>query len=114
MFKELQIGNKKVALLANGATPLRYKQIFNRDIIAEFSDAEGQTSIDFIAPLAYVMAMQAADTIKTADEEGFYSWLEEFEALDITMVAKDIIDVYTKNLRGTSTAKKKQPARKGK
>lgn len=114
MYREVQIGDKSVALLANGATPIRYKQIFSKDIIAEFADAEKEVNIEFVAPLTYVMAKQAAGEIATASRDDFYEWLESFEAMDITMAAKEILEVYTKNLKGSSVSKKKQPGRRGK
>ncbi len=40
MYREIQIGEKTVPLLANGATPFWYKQIFHKYIIAQISGAE--------------------------------------------------------------------------
>ena len=97
MFKEVKIGEKMVSLQANGATPLWYKQLFHKDIIALMNGAESDmTKVTDLAPeLAYVMAKQAAkEDMTKANTEDFMRWLEQFEALDIVMSAEDILSVY--------------------
>lgn len=116
MYKEISIGKKtprKLALLSNGATPLFYKQIFNRDLLqylTEDGSDEGNMEIasDKIPELAYIMAKQAekADMQKLSFED-YMQWLEGFEALDITMNAAAIANVYISDSIPSVTPKKK-------
>lgn len=61
MLKEISIGARKVALLANGATPLYFKQTFNKDLISKVYGSEDQIAeVNDCAPeLAFIMAKQA-------------------------------------------------------
>ena len=101
MFKEVTIGKKKVALLANGATPLYYKQVFKKDIIKQFNDApdELQAVTDSAPELAYIMAKQAENQneiakMSTLNFESYIAWISELNPLDIPMAADAIIAVY--------------------
>lgn len=125
MYKEILIGKKtprKLALLANGATPLFYKQTFNRDLLqyltedgskdgSEDGSEDGSLEIasDKIPELAYIMARQAekADMQKLSFED-YMQWLEGFEPLDITMNAAAIANVYISDSIPSVTPKKKE------
>lgn len=109
MFKEIKIGEKTVSLQANGATPLWFKQLFHKDIIAVLNGADDVEKVSDCAPeLAYVMAKQAekADMTKTSRED-FVAWLEQFEPLDILMASSDIITVYMGTKITSAESKKK-------
>lgn len=115
MFKEVQIGEKTVGMVANGATPIRYRMIFGKDLISEFQGAgendTGRVS-NSISELAFIMAM-ASDAkdgkvnLDKLNQESFVKWLEQFEPLDIAMAAEYIIDVYMGNQEIHSESKKK-------
>lgn len=126
MYKEVLI--KRVdgqetptGLLANAATPYRYKQIFGDDLLTKFTsaqtDAKAISEIGFIPELAFVMALQAEkdpskiDKTKKAD---FFAWIEQFEAFAFENAAEEIINVYVGNLSGTSEAKKNSDQQSGK
>lgn len=123
MYKEISIGKKtprKLALLANGATPLFYKQIFNRDLLqylTEDGSDEGSMEIasDKIPELAYIMARQAekADMQKLSFED-YMQWLEGFEALDLTMNAAAIANVYISDSIPSVSQKKRSGKQKEK
>ena len=122
MFKEVKIGDKTVGMLANGATPIRYRMIFGKDLIGEFQGADekdtGRVS-DSLAELAYIMAMasDAKDgkvSMDKLNQDSFVKWLEQFEPLDIAMAAEYIIDVYMGNQEIHSESKKKVEAVKEK
>ena len=92
MFREVHIhrvnDDELTPLMANAATPRRYKQVFGDDLLTLFANAEKDTEdggkvykIDFIAELAYIMSMQAqaADGKARLDKlnsNGFLDWLE--------------------------------------
>ena len=36
MYREIKIGNGTFPMSANGATPIRYRMVFGKDLISEF------------------------------------------------------------------------------
>ena len=114
MYKEVKVGNTTVPMLTNGATPIRYRMVFGKDIISEFqnADADGGRGSSAISELAYIMAMAAESKLGKADmsrlnQESFIAWMEQFEPLDIIMASEDIVDVYMSNQQTHSEIKKK-------
>lgn len=114
MYREIKVGEKSIPMLANGATPIRYRMVFNKDIMNEFSkvnDDAGKAT-DSVSELAFIMA-KAADAqnehkaMTTLNQESFIEWLEQFEPLDLTLAAEDIIDLYLGNEQTLSEVKKK-------
>lgn len=115
MFKEIQIGGIKVPMVANAATPLRYKHLFHKDILKEMNDASDDTEkvTDSIPELAFVMAKQAAAKEGKADlnllnESDFIGWLEQFDPFDIPMASNEIVSLYMGNALTDSESKKKE------
>lgn len=114
MYKEIKVGDTTIPMLANGATPIRYRMVFGKDIISEFQMAEedGGRVSSTISELAYIMAMAAkAQDEKTSmtnlNQDSFVEWLEKFEPMDLTMAAEEIVDVYMGNQITHSEVKKK-------
>lgn len=114
MFKKIKIGGITVPMLANGATPLRYKQVFHKDIISEFQQAQDDYSkiISSVPELAYIMAMQAKAkdgevNLNLINEDGYMEWVEQFEAMDLPMETEKITNLYMGNNETTSEPKKK-------
>ena len=114
MYMEIQIGEKTVPLLANGATPFWYKQIFGKDLIALInSSADSVETLTQAAPeLAFVMAKQAEcekfEDMKNIGKDQFIEFLSGFEPLDIQMALGEIVGVYMGNTITSVTPKKKQ------
>ena len=114
MYREIQIGEKTVPLLANGATPFWYKQIFHKDIIAQISGAEDEIEalVEAAPELTFVMAKQAEcqkfEDMRKYGTENFYEWLQDFDAMDIPMAMEQIMAVYMGNKIMTSEPKKKE------
>lgn len=110
-------------LLANAATPRRYKQIFHEDLLTLFANAESEENghrrynIDFIAELAFVMAMQAKakedDTVKLEklNEDKLLDWLEQYDSMAIEDSSQEIMDIYLGNTKTESKGKKNRGAR---
>lgn len=110
MYKEVEIGKKVVPMLANGATPIRYKMTFGGDLLLEFQQAEknGALVASSISQLAFIMAKAAekADMTKL-NVDKYAEWLEQFEPLDLTLASEDIVNLYMGNMESTSEVKKK-------
>lgn len=109
MTRQLSIGEQTVKLCGNGATAIRYKQVFNRDLLVSFAAMEkGVYDLDLIKELAFVMAMQADGKSFTAiTYEDFIEWLEQFEESDLIASMPDIISVWMNNAETKVKSKKK-------
>lgn len=112
MRKEVMIGDKKVELLANAATPYRFRSIFHRDLLTLLSETQASplSSVDIITQLAFTMMKQAegADMTKIKEDD-FIAWLEGIES-DVFWdqnVLVEILSVYNKNAVVSVKAKKK-------
>ena len=114
MYKEVKVGNTTVPMLANGATPIRYRMVFGKDIISEFqlADEDGGRVSTIITELAFIMAKAAEAqngqiSMATLNQETFVDWLEQFEPMDLAMASEEIVEVYMGNQITHSEVKKK-------
>lgn len=105
MFKTVNIEGKEIELLANAATPFRFKQVFKTDLFSIFTNAEKAETEGFeaVTELAYIMARQAekADMNKL-NQEDFMSWLEGFGSMAFAEAAEEILNVYTSSSVSTA------------
>lgn len=115
MLKEINIGGITIPMLANGATPIRYKHVFHKDIITEFQQAQDDYSkvVNSIPELAFIMAMQAQNKevggdLNLLNEDKYMKWMEQFDPMDLPLAADQIVDLYMGNNVTTSESKKKQ------
>lgn len=115
MFKKVKIGGITVPMLANGATPIRYKHTFHKDIISEFQIAENDYSkvASSIPELAFIMAKQAEAkekdvSLSLLNEDMFVEWLEQFDPMDLPLAAEQIVNLYMGNNATSSESKKKK------
>ena len=113
MFKEITIGDRNVSLLANGATPVRYRRLFHKDIIAKMNEqTTADEAVEMASELAFIMAMSAEKRdMTTLNLDDFDEWLSQFETFDIVQASEQIFGVYVGQDVTTSTAKKKQSAK---
>lgn len=101
MEKVIKIGTKDVALSANAATPIRFRNIFGKDLLTIVSEGTSPEGIDMkvaseVAPeLAFIMAKSAekADMTKL-NEDKMIEWLEQFEPMDLINATDGIFSVY--------------------
>ena len=116
MLKTVQIGEKEVNLLANAATPFRYKMVFGEDIMVALNQInnskrdEGEV-IDIASQLAFIMNKQAEldrEALKALTKDVYIEWLEEFESMDFVNTTSEIFDLYLGTTKTTS--KSKNPA----
>ncbi|WP_410496803.1 hypothetical protein QTL86_06355 [Cellulosilyticum sp. ST5] len=109
MEKSIKIADKLVALKTTGATLLRYKMQFGKDLLTElikledaYKKGEFKTDkIDFelFFNILWIMAKTANPDIKPPVE-----WLDEFEEFPVLEILPKVIEMLS-NLIGT--AKKK-------
>lgn len=114
MYREIKIGDLTIPMLANGATPIRYRMVFGKDIISEFQRAGNDAGIvsESISELAFIMnkaaeAQNSGKPMTNLNEDSFVEWLEQFGTLDVTMAAEDIVDLFMNNEKTSSEVKKK-------
>lgn len=106
----INIGNKEVEMLANGASPFLYKRIFRKDFFTAVGDTS-QIDIDAFTEMGFVMHMQAVkefkDILDNVTVNDFYAWVADFEALDLPMAVREIMALYYDQSKQTVTQKKK-------
>lgn len=104
----VQIGDKAVDMVANGATPFIYKRVFRRDFLATTQTED----MNVYSELAFVMAMQAekpmSELLNKLTVDNFFEWVEGFEAMDIVNKAAEIFAIYQGQSNPSSTSKKKK------
>lgn len=109
MYKEIQIGEKKIGLKATASTTYRFKQVFKRDILKVMMDTSGahQAEEDDVMRLAYIMAMSArGEDMGKLNEDSYIGWLDQFDPMDLFIAQEDILDVFQKNKKTEETQKK--------
>ena len=113
MLKTIQIGEKEVNLLANAATPFRYKMVFGEDIMVALNQInnsrrdEGEV-MDIAPQLAFIMSKQAEldrEALKALTKDEYIEWLEEFESMDFVNATNEIFDLYLGTTKTTSKSK---------
>lgn len=106
MFKTMEIGGKELELVANAATPFRFKQVFHKDLFSVLGNEEraAEEGVETITQLAYIMTKQAekADMNKLS-EDGFIDWLEDFPPMAFVDSAEEILNAYMDQTEGTAT-----------
>lgn len=105
----VQFGDKSVKLCGNAATPIRYKQVFHRDLLMSFKAmSENDFDIDTIKQAAYIMMLQAEGAdFKQITSDDFIDWLCQFEESEVLNAAADIIGMWMNNTQTLTKSKKK-------
>lgn len=114
MTKSINLeGGKELKLAANAATPFRYKQLFGEDLLRIFQesteDKEKEITLsETVTQLAFIMNRQAEGVnMNTLSMDEFFSWLENFEPMEIVLVGQEIINTYLSSAQTSVVAKKK-------
>lgn len=122
MFKELNRNGVKMNLLANGATPYIYKNVFKEDLLLgmntnqlnteskdeELASKAGLNLVDIGIKLAYIMNAQAEKKrLSALSYDDFYKWLEQFEATTLydDELMAEVYSVLHSDMETTSEAK---------
>lgn len=122
MYRVIDIGEEKVALLARSSTNVFYKSVFHEDPIDLTSGGEIPLSkqIAFSQQLTFIMSKQAEaqeavnagksptirDFMQTVTEDDYVDWLERFDFMDLQDSLEEAMNVYTESSKTTSKAKK--------
>lgn len=114
MYREIKVGEMSIPMLANGATPIRYRMVFGKDIMSEFNQSQDDVvkASSSLSELAFIMAKAAEafnekKAMTMLNQESYVEWLEQFEPLDLVLASEDIINLYMGNGETLSEAKKK-------
>lgn len=115
MYGKVKIGNKEIEMVANGATPYRFKQLFHEDLLRlAVKSGDEIDNVNLFIQAGFIMAKQAEKAdFSTLNIEDFYNWLEEFEANDVAMAAGDIANIYAGNAETSENPKPKAARRSG-
>ncbi len=113
MFKTISLrtvdGPKDFDMAANGATCIRFRQVFHKDIMVENAkliSATEDADSEYFAKLAYIMNAQAEKKdMSKLSQEGYEAWLEQFEGSALWDAQSEIASVYTGNTEVTSKGK---------
>ena len=112
MYGTVKLGEKEVPMLANAATPIRYRQVFGKNLLRYFLGEESQDEVAAMTgELAYIMAKsgEGADMNRLSLDD-YATWLEGFDAMAFVEpeTVSQIIKLYQGNMENGSTAKKNQ------
>lgn len=110
----VKIGSKDVDMLANAASPVIYRRIFQKDFLLQM-DPKGEIDTNALSEMGYVMSLQTQMTFKeivdTISQDDYYTWLEQFEALDVMMACNAIFALF-KGQEKTLVSQKKRTHRR--
>lgn len=113
MYKEIEIGNKKVKMKADGFSPILFNAVFKDDFFGRrdaMAKGDDNVTIDTFTKMAFIMSEQAKnddpDKLMKINLKSYYKWLQEFAPLDLPDAVPDIIDVYMEQEKTTATSKK--------
>jgi len=112
MYKEITLKTpngeeRTVPMLANAATPIRYKMIFGKDLLNAALFSSGDLDLEVVSRLAFLLSKQAAKAdMSRVSEDDYIEWLEDFDSMAFVDGAQDIFAVYIGSRNNTSKAKK--------
>ena len=114
MYGVIKVGERDIPMLATAATPIRYRQVFKKNLLPYFmGKASDEDAAEMVGELAYIMAASASgEGSMKISEEGYLSWLEGFDPLAFVdpNVVGAIINLYQGNA-ATHEEVKKNPGR---
>lgn len=95
MYGVVKIGDKDIEMVANAATPFRFKAVFHKDLIVIMTGGDTAEISEVIPEIAFIMAKQAekADMNKL-NIDTFLDWLEQFAPLDVYTASDGIWSVF--------------------
>lgn len=113
MYKVIEVGEHRVGMCANAATPYRFKQVFKKDLLQIMLDENSKDEEpDDVMKLAYIMTMQASKKdLTTINEESYIEWLEQFDLMDLYIASGEIMSLYQGNKKSEAEQKKTTPDR---
>ena len=112
MYAEVKLSSatgevRTVPMLATASTPIRFKMLYNKDLLSGILADDGNFDIDVVSKLAFLMTKQAAKVdLRTLDQEQYLEWLDDFDSMAFIDKSQEIFNVYIKSRNNTSKSKK--------
>ena len=108
MLGTVKIGNQEIEMLANGATPFWFNQIFHEDFFTNATKGlDSGATANVFSRVGFVMMKQAEGAdMKKVNEGQFMAWLAEFNPQDVPDAIADIVDLYMEQEKTTAKPKK--------
>lgn len=113
MKSKITIEDREVEMLANAASPILYRRVFQKDFLklsTEVSAESGIEALGIYEEMGFIMAMQASkpqSALVSLNVSDYISWLSTFDnPYSVTKAAPDIATLYNSQELSTSTAKK--------
>lgn len=104
MNKVIKIGEAEVEMTANAFTPIKFKNLFNEDLIVGLSKINNSNpDIELLSKLAFCLASQADKNVVNLEE-----WLSQFDMMDLISSFGEILNLWVSNTKQTSKPKKPQ------
>lgn len=98
MKKTLTIGGHEVEFNSNAYTPIKYRTMFNEDLLASLQKiSDKNMDIDVLSKLAYCMAIT---------DMNMEDWLSQFEMVEFYEALPSILELWVSNTKSISTPKK--------
>lgn len=109
MNKDIKIGDKSIKMSGNAATAIRYKQVFNKDLLLSLSKmSEGNYDVEVVQELGFVMAKAAEGaSFMALTIDDYITWLEQFEQIDVYQAMPDIVGLWLDTSKLSVNSKKK-------
>lgn len=113
MKKDIELltttGKKSFPMAANGATCIRFRQVFHKDLMVENAkliNASEDADSEYFGKLAYIMNASAeGKDMSKLSQEDYEKWIEQFEGSALWDAQYQIVSVYTGNQEVTSEGK---------
>lgn len=118
MYRVIRVGEQDIPMKANAATPIRYRQVFGKNLLPFFiGKASDEDAAEMIGELAYIMSASANGTDMTKlSYDGYVEWLEGFDPMDFvdanTVTA--LVNLYQGNEESQTEVKKSPDQPSGK
>lgn len=112
MRKIVEVDGKKVPFEANGATPRRYRNFFQRDFLLDIQSINEKVmkreemdihTLELFENVCFIMAKQADPDIPNTPDE----WLESFGMFSIYHVFPEVLALWNVSTQPTVELKKK-------
>lgn len=109
MYQEITVGDKVIPMECNGATKIRFKHVFGKDLYDLLNnEASAGENIDTVSRIGYIASIHASkEGFQDKNEDTFITWLEGFEPFDLINASEHIINLYYSQQNTTSVSKKK-------
>lgn len=110
----VKIGEHEIEMSCNAATPIRFQQVFGKNLLTYFVNSDKvapEDSTMAMQELAYIMTRSAEGTdMNVLSYEDYLHWLEDYDPLDFlnAETTEQIINLYLANSKTASKAKKGQ------